>query len=78
MSECFFAGALDAEDAVGAVFPLADEVGDHGRRVLEVGDDADDGVAAGLEEGVDGRADVAEVAGVDDDLYVGVFGGDHA
>ena len=71
-----FAGALDAEDHEGALLPFADELRDHLGRVLEVGDDGDDGVAGGLEEGVHRGADVAEVAGVDDDLDAGVGGGD--
>ena len=69
------AGALDPQHAVGAVLPLADHVRDHRRRILQVGDDADDGVAATLEERMHRRADVAEVARVHDDLDVLVFGG---
>ena len=71
-------GALDAEDHLVAGLPLRDHFGDEVGRLLEVGGDADHGVSAGLHEGVDGGADVAEVARVDDDLDVVVGGGDAA
>ena len=67
----FSAGALDAKNHVGASFPGFDEDGDEGCGILEVGDDADHGIAASLEKSMDRRTDVAEVAGVDDDLWWG-------
>jgi len=70
------AGSLDGQDRREAVFPLSDEFGNELGRILEIRHDTDGGVARGLVERVQGRADVAEVAGVDDDLDVGVRGGD--
>ena len=70
----FFAGALDAEHHGIAVFPLFEEGGDEGGRVLKVSDYGYDGIAAGLKDGMNGRADVTEVASVDDDFDVGVVG----
>jgi len=67
-----FAGALDAEHHVLTRFPLLDEGGYQVGGILEVSDDADDGVATGLKEGVDRGANVSKVACVDDDLNVGV------
>ena len=77
VQEAVLAGAaLDAEDHLVAVFPGCDHLGDEVGRLLEVGGDADHDVSAGLHEGVDGGADVAEVAGVDDDFDVAVGGRD--
>src|ERR1035437_4880161 len=69
----FLAAALDAQHAIGAVLPLADHVLNHGRRVLEVGDNTDNSIAATLEEAMNWRANVAEVPRVDNDFDVLVF-----
>src|SRR5205823_5135538 len=56
--------------------PLFDELLDQLGRVLQIGDDADDRVAARVDHRVVRRTDVAEVARVDDDLDVFVLRGD--
>ena len=68
------AADLDAHDDLVALLPLLQELGDQLERLLQVGDKRDHRVAAGLQEGVIGRADVAEIAAVDDDLDVLVLG----
>ena len=71
----FIAGLLDAEHHLKALFPVADHFGNEFGRVLQIGNEADDGIAGGLAEGVMGGADVAEVARIGDDFDVGVFQG---
>ena len=51
------------------------KIGNHGGRVLEVRRPEQVGVAIALEEAVVGRADVAEVPGVQDHPHVRVGGG---
>src|SRR5450756_330141 len=69
---------LDADRDLVAGLPLGDEVADHLRRVLQVGDDADHGVAARGQQPVEGRADVTEVPRVDDHLDARVRSADAA
>ncbi len=69
---------LHADDDLVALLPPGHEVADHLGRVLQVGDDADHGVAARLQQAVERRADVAEVARVDDHLDARVVGADAA
>jgi len=71
----FIAGFLDCSDDGGSVFPGADHVNEELRWVLEVGHKNSDGVALGLKKGVHAGAVGSDVAGIDDDLDGGVFGG---
>jgi hypothetical protein len=67
---CLTAGLFDGDDEGRAVFPFPYHVRDHFGRILQIGGHAHYGVTGGLMEGMHGRADVAEVAGVGDDLHV--------
>ena len=49
-----FTAGLDADDNGVTVLPGLEHLRDHLRRVLEVGDDANDAVASGLQKGVMG------------------------
>lgn len=71
-----FAVLLDRNYDGVAVFPFPDHVGDHFRRVLQIGHQPNDRVAFRLMKSVHGRANVPEVAGVDDDLNVLINGRD--
>ena len=53
---------------------LLQELGDQLGRLLQVGHEGNHGVAVGLKHAVIGRADVAEIAAVDDYLDVLVLG----
>ena len=58
---------LDPDHDLEALAPFGDELRDELRRVLEVGDDPENGVAPCREKCVIRRLDLAEVARVDDD-----------
>jgi len=70
------AGPLNSQNHGEAVFPVSDEFGNELGRILEIRHDSDDGVAGRLVYRMEGRTDVAEVPGVDDDPDVGVLSGD--
>ncbi len=61
-----------------AFFPPGQELGDQRHGLLQVGHQRYHRVAAGLENGVIGRTDVAEVAAVEDHLDILVLGGQAA
>ena len=69
---------LHGDHDLVALFPLGDELGDQLRRVLQIGRDRADRVATRLQQSVVGRAHMAEVAGVDDDLDARIMGAEVA
>ena len=68
--------ALDCYDDGTPLLPFAEEVDDHLRGILQIREQNDYGITFGLKEGVLGRADVAEIARIDDYLDVGIVPGD--
>ena len=69
----FFAGAFDGQNHRVAFFPSRQQIGDHLGRVLQVGHEENDCVPVCLQQPVHGRANVAKVASVHDDLDVRVI-----
>jgi hypothetical protein len=55
-----------------ALFPKGDELLDGFRRILQVGGEEDHGIPRRLQDAMVGRTDVAEVAGIEDDLELWV------
>ena len=74
----FLALWLDANDDFVALFPLANEINDQFRRILQVGRHGDHGVPTCLQQGMHGRPDVPEVARIDNGLDPQVGAGETA
>ena len=68
-----FACGLDGGNDRKAFLPAGDHLGEELRRLLQIGGDSPDSVAIRLEEGVHGRAEMAEVTRIHDDLHLGKF-----
>ena len=61
---------LNCDHNRGALLPFIEHLWNQFRRVLKVRDDANDGISRCLVEGMHGRTDVAEIAGIGDNLHV--------
>src|SRR6202171_3024778 len=70
----FVALMLDGNDDGNSLFPLFEQFGEDLRRVLQIGHEDNDGVAASLQERMHGGAHVSEVTRVADNFDIRVGG----